>query len=58
MQNARIEILSPVFMESFPFPIFAMISLSGAIPKSIEGNLMELDRLIEGHEGNCRMQEP
>ena len=27
------------------------------ISKSIEGNLMKLDTLIEGHEGNCRMQE-
>ena len=25
--------------------------------KSIEANLMKLDTLIEGHEGNCRMQE-
>ena len=28
------------------------------ISKSIEGNLMKLDTPIEGHEGNCRMQEP
>ena len=28
------------------------------ISKSIEGNLMKLDTLIEGHEGNCRKQEP
>ena len=28
------------------------------ISKSIEVNLMKLDTLIEGHEGNCRMQEP
>ena len=28
------------------------------ISKSIEGNLMKLETLIEGHEGNCRMQEP
>ena len=27
------------------------------ISKSIEANLMKLDTLIEGHEGNCRMQE-
>ena len=27
------------------------------ISKSIEGNLMKLDTLVEGHEGNCRMQE-
>ena len=26
------------------------------ISKSIEGNLIKLDTLIEGHEGNCRMQ--
>ena len=25
--------------------------------KSIEGNLMKLDTLIEGHEGNCKMQK-
>ena len=28
------------------------------IPESIEGNLMKLDTLIEGHEENCIMQEP
>ena len=28
------------------------------ISKSIEGNLMKLDTLIDGHEGNCIMQEP
>ena len=28
------------------------------ISKSIEGNLMKLDTLIEGHEWNCRMQKP
>ena len=28
------------------------------ISKSIKGNLMKLDTLIEGHEWNCRMQEP
>ena len=28
------------------------------ISKSIEGNLMKLDTVIEGYEGNCRMQEP
>ena len=27
------------------------------ISKSIEGNLMKLDTLIEGHEENCRMQK-
>ena len=27
------------------------------ISKNIEGNLMKLDTLIEGHEENCRMQE-
>ena len=26
--------------------------------KRIEGNLMKLDTLIEGHEENCRMQDP
>ena len=28
------------------------------ISKSIDGNLMKLDTLIEGFEGNCRMQKP
>ena len=28
------------------------------ISKSIEGNLMKLDTLIEGHEEHCRKQEP
>ena len=28
------------------------------ISKSIEGNLMKLDTLIDIHEGNCRLQEP
>ena len=28
------------------------------ISKSIEGNVMKLDTLTEGHEENCRMQEP
>ena len=28
------------------------------ISKSIEGNLMKLDTLIEGREENCTMQEP
>ena len=28
------------------------------ISKIIEGNLMKLDTLIEGHEENSRMQEP
>ena len=28
------------------------------IPKIIEGNSMKLYTLIEGDEGNCRMQEP
>ena len=27
------------------------------ISKSIDGNLMKLDTLIEGYEENCRMQE-
>ena len=28
------------------------------VSESIEGNLMKPDTLIEGREGNCRMQEP
>ena len=28
------------------------------ISKSIEGNLMKLETMIEGHEWNYRMQEP
>ena len=28
------------------------------ISKSIEGNLIKLDTLIEGYKGNRRMQEP
>ena len=28
------------------------------ISNSVQGNLMKLDTLVEGHEGNCRMQEP
>ena len=28
------------------------------ISKSIEGNLMTLDTLVEGHKKNCKMQEP
>ena len=28
------------------------------ISKSIKDNLMKLDTLIEGHQGNCRMQKP
>ena len=28
------------------------------ISKSIKGNLMKLDTLIEGYKENCKMQEP
>ena len=28
------------------------------ISKGIDNNLMKLDTLLEGHAGNCRMQEP
>ena len=28
------------------------------ISKAVKGNLMKLDTLKEGNEGNCRMQEP
>ena len=49
--------LSQVITELFPFLIFDKIELSGHISKRIEGNLMKLDTLIEGNEGNCGMQE-
>ena len=59
MQNARIVTLSQVITELIPFLICAKIRYClEHISKSIEGNLMKLDTLIEGYKGNCRMQEP
>ena len=49
--------LSPFFQSSVSPSVSPSHFCPEHISKSIEDNLMKLDTLIKGYEGNCKMQE-